>query len=223
MPQPPSHEPGAATPAGGGAARVERRRDEIIEVAGRVFAEKGYHEAGIADIASELGMGHGTFYRYFRNKLDIAATVLDRAAAVIAERLIAEDPDASDTLEEYRAQVKRIVRGLFDLLDEHPYLVRFFSRQSLVVDPDRLAGAFDSFSAITARYLDNGVRKGFLRPDLDVEITAQSFVAALFDGIRRALRHPQLIASSERFVAATTSLMFEGIGSRTPRDPREGP
>ncbi len=56
---------------------VERRRREIIEAAYEVFSRKGYSATGIADIAERLGMGHGTFYRYFKNKRDILDQVVD--------------------------------------------------------------------------------------------------------------------------------------------------
>src|SRR5581483_1391867 len=44
--------------------KAELRR-EIIDAAFTCFAENGYHATGIADIAARLGIGHGTFYRYF--------------------------------------------------------------------------------------------------------------------------------------------------------------
>ena len=49
----------------------EQKRKDILAASVQVFAEKGFHAAGIADIAQKLGMGHGTFYRYFKNKEDI--------------------------------------------------------------------------------------------------------------------------------------------------------
>ena len=45
-----------------------RRRAQISGAARKVFAEKGYHSAQIADIARELEIGHGTVYRYFKDK-----------------------------------------------------------------------------------------------------------------------------------------------------------
>ena len=51
------------------------RTKEILDAAYKVFSEKGYHDAGIADIAAELQIGHGTIYRYFKNKADIAWSV----------------------------------------------------------------------------------------------------------------------------------------------------
>jgi len=48
-----------------------------LDASERIFAEKGYHATGIANIATELGIGHGTFYRYFKSKHDIALHVFD--------------------------------------------------------------------------------------------------------------------------------------------------
>jgi AcrR family transcriptional regulator len=196
------------------ASRESRRRDDILDAAVRVFAHKGYQAAGVADIAAELGIGHGTFYRYFESKHDVAARVADRVVERIAEALGDEDPQSSDSVEEYRAQVERICAAMFDLIHEQPELMRFFHRESLVVDPDRLASAMDGFAALAAPFLENGLRKGFLREDLDVEITAQALVGIISEGTRRALTSPQPADVRERWIAAGTALMFEGIARR---------
>ncbi len=196
------------------AARAELRRDEILDAAERVFAEKGYHEAGIADIAADLGIGHGTFYRYFRNKHDIAATVLERVVTHIAEAGLVEDPESSTTLEEYREQTVRILERMFGLIDEHPMVMRFFHAQSLVVDAERMSAAFDAYARFSERFLVNGMRRGFLRPDLDVEITAQALNGIIFEGTRRALRAPQPEEIRRRWIDAGTALMFDGIAAR---------
>jgi AcrR family transcriptional regulator len=195
-------------------SRETRRRNEILDAAVRVFAGKGYQAAGVADIAAHLGIGHGTFYRYFESKHDVAAQVAERVVEEIAHGLGDEDPQASETLEEYRAQVERICGRMFDLIDERPDLMRFFHHESVVVDPDRLAAAMDGFAALTAPFLENGVGRGLLRPDLDVEITAQALVGIIAEGTRRALHSPQPAEVRERWIAAGTALMFEGIARR---------
>ena len=62
-------------------SRAERKkqelRREIIDAAFDCFAEQGYHATGIADIATRLGIGHGTFYRYFENKRDLVVKVIE--------------------------------------------------------------------------------------------------------------------------------------------------
>ncbi|MFH2098718.1 MAG: TetR/AcrR family transcriptional regulator, partial [Pseudomonadota bacterium] len=57
--------------------RTAQRRAQILAAALDAFSENGYHSTKISDIAGRLSMGHGTFYRYFKNKLDIFDSVLD--------------------------------------------------------------------------------------------------------------------------------------------------
>ena len=193
------------------ASRADRRRGEILDAAARVFAEKGFHEAGIADIAGALGIGHGTVYRYFKNKDDIAAGVTGRAVGRLAQALLAESPLASDTLDEYRAQVERLIGRLFDALHDHPDELRFFHRHLLAVDPDALERAIDAGAAGIELYLGNGVAKGFLRADLDIRFTAQALTAVLLDAIRRGVGSRPTAAQRRRWTTAALALMFTGI------------
>lgn len=193
------------------AQRAERRREDILAAAERVFAEKGFHAAGIADIAAELGLGHGTFYRYFDNKQDIANRVLERVVARIAAPALSEDPEASETAAEYREQTIRILEGMFDLIEREPQVMRFFHGESMVVDSDGLASAVDAYSGYTARFLVNGVAKGFLRPTLDVEVTAQALVGIMLEGTRRALSASDRTEARRRWIDAGVALMFDGI------------
>ena len=199
------------------ATRLERRRDDILDAAEKVFAEKGYHEAGIADIAQTLGIGHGTFYRYFKNKQEIAATVMERVVERIGQAALVEDPRGSASLEEYRAQVVRILERMFSLLDEHPTVLRFFHRESVVVDSEKLFEALDRYSAFTEEFLRNGIERGFLRADLDVVITAQAMVGLVFEGTRRALHGTSIPPRDDhrrRWIDAGVALVFDGIAAR---------
>lgn len=49
----------------------ERRKHDIMEQALRVFAEKGYYDTQLSDIASACGMGRTSLYSYFTNKDEI--------------------------------------------------------------------------------------------------------------------------------------------------------
>ena len=87
-----------ANPAG---PKALARKLEILRSASYAFGERGYHETGMRDIASDLGMTVGNLYYYFENKqallyfcqdetlnglLDLAAWVGDNAEGA-AERL----------------------------------------------------------------------------------------------------------------------------------------
>lgn len=193
--------------------RVARRRAEILAAAQDVFLRKGYEAAGIADIAGKLGIGHGTFYRYFDNKRDIGLAVLDRVIEQLAAAALSEDPEASDDLDAYRAQVRRILDRILALTSEHPRLLAFFQRQGLVIDPERMTRFQDEFARFTERFLINGVDKGFLTPDLDVPATAEALVALIFAGATRAMQSDDPDAG-RRAMEAGIRLMFDGIGRR---------
>ena len=93
--------------------RIEKRRNEILAAAFEVFAEKGYHATKISDIAEKLKIGHGTFYRYFRNKLDIFSAVIDNVFIELVSAISDEPPDLTDDLESYRRQIRRIGQNRF--------------------------------------------------------------------------------------------------------------
>lgn len=206
---PESPDASAGSRDGAGRSRNDRRREQILDAAARVFADKSYHEAGIADIAADLGIGHGTFYRYFKNKREIAARAFDLAVQRITEAVLREDPAASDTMPEYQAQMERIFDRIFELLDGHPHLVRFLYRQ--MIDPAKLSTAMDGFTQFAADFVGNGVRKGFLRADVDSEITGQILVAVIFDLMRRSATAPPPQSERHRWYAAATSLLLDGV------------
>jgi AcrR family transcriptional regulator len=193
------------------------RRDAILDAAHTVFASKGYTAAGIADVAGALGIGHGTVYRYFDNKRDIAAAVLDRALSAIAGVVTAEQPDATDSVEQYRAQVVRIGERLYALFAADPTLARLVFHDLSTVDDelrDRLRAAFDTFADYTAGYLHNGVSKGFLRADLDVATTARVVNGMVFEGAAQVARAADPQPLRDAWIAAVVSLMFDGLAAR---------
>ena len=54
----------------------EERSQQIIEAALKVFAEQGFHEATMDEIADEAGLSKGSLYWYFKGKDKIISTLL---------------------------------------------------------------------------------------------------------------------------------------------------
>lgn len=52
-------------------------RDRILKAAARIFAERGYYETSIGDIAREAGIGRASFYYYFDDKEKTARALFD--------------------------------------------------------------------------------------------------------------------------------------------------
>lgn len=57
---------------------IAARRNQILDAATKVFAEKGFHPATIKDIARQAGIADGTIYNYFENKTALMLGILDR-------------------------------------------------------------------------------------------------------------------------------------------------
>lgn len=60
------------------------RRDDIVDVASRLFALRGYHGVGVRAIAAQVGVQPASIYHYFQSKADI----LDAIIADVTERFI---------------------------------------------------------------------------------------------------------------------------------------
>lgn len=55
----------------------QEREEQILKVAARVFATKGYRHTSVTDIVEEAGVARGTFYHYFNSKKDIFLRLVD--------------------------------------------------------------------------------------------------------------------------------------------------
>lgn len=201
--------------------RAERRKAElrrdIIDTAFACFADKGYHATGIADIATRLGIGHGTFYRYFSNKRDIIDHVIDDLAARIIAALGTDNaPEAARTLDEYRAQLERIGDALGRILLADRRVAQLLLFHAPGIDDEltqRLYGLLDTADALTAGYLEHGVELGYLRAGLDTRNTARAVTGMLLAGVVHGLRDPdeQAIAALNE---AVRRLLIDGVAER---------
>jgi AcrR family transcriptional regulator len=201
-------------------SRTERKkqelRREIIDAAFDCFADLGYHATGISDIAARLGVGHGTFYRYFENKRDIVDHVIDDLVARIMTALTAENaPDAVSTLAGYRAQTERIGDALARVFAEDPRVPRLLLFEAAGIDKAmaaRVLEFFETATALTAAYLSHGVELGYLRADLDIDNTARAINGMVLASAISSLSTPAA-AHQRQLSEAVRRLMYDGIAA----------
>ena len=149
----------------------DRRRNEIIDAAGRVFGERGYSETTMDAIAAEAELSKGTLYLYFENKESLFLANTSRMAREVlgAFEAILEDGAllGIDCFRQMLAAQSRIIHG-------HPEkfraLVSFLaSNNQLAVDTpsaiehrevvDRVVGCMVSA-------LERGIADGSVRADV---------------------------------------------------------
>ncbi|MES2919271.1 MAG: helix-turn-helix domain-containing protein [Pseudomonadota bacterium] len=199
--------------------RAERNRQQlradIIQAAFEEFAAQGYHQTAIADIARRLGIGHGTFYRYFENKRDILEQVITDVMARIMGALAEENaPGAATSLADYREQIDRISRRLTGILSENPAMGRLLLLEATSIDADmteRVLNLMDWAGQLTAAYMENGVRLGYFRADLDTLATGHAVVGMIMASVLRYLRRPDDREEQKRMGEAIQRLLVDGV------------
>jgi AcrR family transcriptional regulator len=202
-------------------SRAERNRmqlrADILQAAFIEFSERGYHQTAIADIAQRLGIGHGTFYRYFENKRDILQHVINDTALKLTELLVAENaPEAVDTLEDYAEQCRRIAERFSAFAHANPKVLRLVLMEATSIDADMTQSVLrlvNTSGHITAAYLANGVQHGYLRADLDTLSTGHAIVGIIMAGMFRLLTEPDNADVLKPYSEACVRLLIEGMAT----------
>lgn len=64
----------------------EERKNEILNVAEKLFTTKGYEKTTVNDILREIGIAKGTFYYYFKSKEEVLDAIVSGYKEIIATR-----------------------------------------------------------------------------------------------------------------------------------------
>ena len=196
-----------------------RQRVKIVVAAYELFAERGYHDTAVADIAERADIGRGSFYLHFESKRDVLDAVLDH---VLEHLLGGLETDASSTslatIDDFESSLRAVADRLFAALDAKPALAQFILRDGLL-DAEitqRLLGLADVLSTLAAGYLQQGVQTGFLRDDLDTENVAEGLIGLALSGLLRAMRSPLSSDERKRYIDALVTFAREGARRHPP-------
>lgn len=135
------------------------KKTEIIEVAAREFAEKGYDGANINEIAIMAGIGKGTIYLYFKTKkelyLETIRTIVDRFNKT-SDNIISMDLNSFEKL-------KLTIETFFQLERESISFLKLWSRyqfQNNPVFPEEVSEIFKDLRQPLCEIIEEGVEKG---------------------------------------------------------------
>jgi AcrR family transcriptional regulator len=198
------------------AARAEGResRDELLTAALRVFARRGYRQAGVDEIAAAAGYSKGALYWHFAGKDELLMALLeervDRPMRQLVALLESAPPEQDMSVEATRAFARRISEERDAVLLEREYWTlairdpdlrgRYVERQM------QLRGAFARALEARARHLGT--------PDLpmpaeDVARVVMSIVAGLAvdELVEPGSVRPELLGE-------TLALVYAGLVAR---------
>lgn len=97
-------------------------RERILDVAARLFADRGYKGTSVRDIASELGIANPSLYYHFKSKADLLVELLKEPLQCV-ETAVAEAEELSGEV-----RIRRLIEGLLEALEVHSGIVLTASR-----------------------------------------------------------------------------------------------
>ncbi len=182
-----------ARPAVPDAAPVRRRdaartRNEILDVATREFADRGFAGARVDEIAERTRTTKRMIYYYFGGKEQLYIEVLERAYATAREAESEVDVDHLDPL----AAVRRLAELTFDHHESHPDFNRLVSIENIhhaehMAKSERLANLNSRAIERIERILERGRADGVIHRDVDA-VDLHAMISA-FCVFRVANRH----------------------------------
>ena len=154
------------------------KRDLILRAATKVFAQHGYFQSQVADVARVAGVAAGTVYLYFKGKDDLLVSIFERSM----KDVLAEVRAAIDQVEDPAARLRQIARLHLERLGRDKDLAVVFQvelRQS-VKFMERFSETFlqDYFKLIRQAIAD-GQQLGEFRKDISATTATKIFFGAL--------------------------------------------
>lgn len=120
---------------------VERKdaaenRARILEVAARLFAERGIEAVCMSEIAQAAGVGKGTLYRRFANKAELCLMLMDTQLLEFQNTMIARMQVMRGNEVPAMEQLGHFLDALIAFTDTHAPLLNEVQREGLLTDLD---------------------------------------------------------------------------------------
>ena len=160
----------------------QKRRQQILEAAETVFADRGIDRARMDDIVQASGLAKGTLYWYFKSKDAIVDAIIDRyfeGEMQRAQELLQAEGSAMERIQQFLRIAIREIRRMERLLPLGYEIFSLVARQKHV--RNRLQGYYHQYLHLIAELYQQGLDRGELR-DLDPQ-EAALVAGGLIEGI----------------------------------------
>ncbi|HLY61776.1 MAG TPA: TetR/AcrR family transcriptional regulator [Terriglobia bacterium] len=193
---------------------TEFRTAEILEAARRVFAERGFHEATVDDIAEAAGVAKGTVYLYYHSKRDIYWAALKHGIAALLEELEKEMAGSKTMAGKIHAFIATKMR----YFEQHRDFFKIYYSEfgNAFAHPTQVHEEFKDLYNRQARLLDPVLQEG-IRQKAFRNIRRGATAAVIADVTRGAITQRLLGWSKgdvENEIEFIFDMVWKGIGTR---------
>jgi TetR/AcrR family fatty acid metabolism transcriptional regulator len=192
---------------------VEARRNQILDAAAKIFAEKGFHRTTTKEIAQAAGVSEGTIYNYFANKGDLLIGLITRLAKF--------DHLGSELTQAFQSDNRGFLTTLFSdrtgRIEQNIEMVRAVLPE-ILINPDLRERFYQQFVLPIAKVVEQALRArveaGYIRA-VNVPLTVRA-IQSMFAGllILRVIGDKPLQAGWNDMSDVVTALIFDGLRPR---------
>ena len=154
------------------------KRDAILRAATDVFADRGFFNAQVADVARVAGVAAGTVYLYFQSKDDLLVSIFEKTM----REALSEGRAAAANLDEPRERLRRLARLHLARLGRDRNLAVVFQvelRQSTKFMERFSSTLLRDYLGLIRAAIAEGQTAGAFRSDLKPTVAAKMFFGAL--------------------------------------------
>jgi TetR/AcrR family fatty acid metabolism transcriptional regulator len=170
--------------------KIGDKREKIIQAATFIFAEKGFHEAKISEIAEIAGVADGTIYLYFKNKTDILLAIFEEEVAKIISKINQNIIKTDDPLEKLLIFIKLYFNMLMENKDLALLLQTELRRGNEYIK-EYHEQKFSEYLKIIFNIIVEGQTKGIFRDDFKPEFVVSAIYGAIDEVSRLVFFSPQ--------------------------------
>jgi len=184
-----------------------------LEAAVRVFAEQGFHQATIAQIARQAGVADGTIYLYFKNKDDILVHIFNERTRSVFNRFREAVKEADGAVGKLKALVSSHLAEF--QADVHMAAVyQVWTHQFQRVAEPQIKEMSKMYLDIVSEIVELGQQEGTLRKDLYLGLVKRFIIGAIDEVINTWL-HAGGRYDLSTMADPLVDLFIRGIGTDT--------
>jgi len=176
-----------------------------------VFAEQGFFQSTISQIAREAGVADGTIYLYFKNKDDILLNFFNFKTKLVFDEFRTEVDKAENALDKLRFLVRRHLRE-FQKDRNMAIVYQAETHQNRRMAEDQIKSMAKMYMDIVSEIVEQGQQEGTIRRDLYVGLVKR-FILGGVDEVINTWLHSGGEYDLESMADPLVELYIRGIGS----------
>lgn len=182
------------------------RRQQLLDVAGGLFAEQGYHGLSMEQLAVAAGVSKPVLYQHFESKRDLYLALVRDAVAEMESQV----RKALEGTQDNKARVQGSIGAYFDFIEDRRFQLLLTAERTDTAVRDEVEGAERRIATVIGT---------LVAEDAGLSLTAAQFLAATVQGLATNgaqwwVEHPEV--SKDEAVRLLSRLVWRGLGSFTP-------